>query len=178
MQDRRKSLLVRADFVLGKGQALDRRTYKRWRRILRDALPGLLGCERRCPKAEKVRLRGVHAQGEAIFSGWVRIPILRRPGRKRLRMLKERLRRRLEANLLLIAGQVVKLGVRRCRGAAVAQGPVPQPVAEEGRVEIGPTSPPLPLVTRDAATDQPRAEQPVANQAEGAASSPPPGQAA
>jgi hypothetical protein len=114
MQARRKSLLVRADFVLGTHQGGDRRTYKRWRRIFRDALPRLLGCERRCQKAEKVRLR--KADGEAWFSGWVRIPIERSPGRKRVRKFKDRLRRRLEANLLPIDGKVVKIGVRRCRG--------------------------------------------------------------
>jgi hypothetical protein len=34
--------------------------------------------------------------------------------------LKEKLRRRLEANLLPLDGQVVKLGVRRCRGKVAA----------------------------------------------------------
>ncbi len=118
METRRKSLLVRADFVLGKHQGGDERTFRRWRGILRDALPRLLGCERRCRRAERVRLRGVDGEGEARFSGWVRIPIQRRPGRKRVRKFKDRLRRRLEANLLPIDGQVVKLGVGRCRGAA------------------------------------------------------------
>ena len=122
MEPRRKSLLVRADFVLGKRQGGDERTYKRWRRILRDALPRLLGCERRCPKAERVRLReqASEGEGEGRFSGWLRIAIQRRPGRKRLRKFEERLRRRLEANLLPIDGQVVKVGVRRCRDRALA----------------------------------------------------------
>jgi hypothetical protein len=111
-----KSLLVRADFVLGKGQAGDGRAYKRWRRILVDALPQLLGCERRCPRAERVRLRGSEP-GKARFSGWLRIPVERRPGRKRVRKIKERLRGRLEAGLLPIDGVLVKLGVRRCRRA-------------------------------------------------------------
>jgi len=94
LQGKPKSILVRADFVLGQRQGVDRRTFKRWRRILLDALPGLLGCERRCPRAERVRLRS--AEEGLSFSGWLRIPVQRRPGRKRARKLKEKLRRRLE----------------------------------------------------------------------------------
>jgi hypothetical protein len=146
-------LLVRADIVLGKGRASDRRTYRRWRRILHDALPSLLGCERICPKAEKVRLRGVLGQGEASFSGWVRLTVQRRPGRKRVRKLLQRLRRRLEENLLLVGGQVVKFGVRRCRGKAVVQDvPVVQPVREEGQVEPGPIPSALPPVVVESTT--------------------------
>jgi hypothetical protein len=107
----RKSLLVRADFVLG--GAGERLMYKRWRRILIDALPRLLGCAGRCPKAERVRLRAGDA---ARFSGWLRIPIERRPSRRRLRKFKAQLRRRLEAGLAPIGGRVLKLGVRRCTG--------------------------------------------------------------
>jgi len=107
-----KNLLVRADFVLGRRQDADRRVFKRWRNILVDALPRLLGCEHRCSRAEKVRLRSI--EGEMRFSGWLRIPIQRRPGRKRVRKFKERLRSRLEASLRPIDGQVVKVGVRRC----------------------------------------------------------------
>jgi hypothetical protein len=121
----RKSLLVRADFVLGAGAPADRRTIKRWRGILKKALPGLLGCQRRCPEAVKVRLRG--AEGEPHFSGWLRIPVQRRPGRKRVRQLRERLRRRLEASLLPIGGSVVKLGVRRCRGEVLPMAAPPAP---------------------------------------------------
>jgi hypothetical protein len=123
---KRKSLLVRADFVLGK-QLGDRRTYKRWRGILVDALPRLLGCEHRCPRAERVRLRCV--ESGARFSGWVRIPIERRPGRKRLRKIKERLLVRLQTSLLPIDGSVVKLGVRRCR-AKVQENQAPLPMAD------------------------------------------------
>jgi hypothetical protein len=104
---------VRADFVLGHSPLGDRRTYKRWRGILRDVLPRLLGCERRCTRAEKVRLRSV--ADHPLFSAWLRIPIERRPGKKRMRKLRERLRNRLERSLLLIDGRVVKVGVRRCR---------------------------------------------------------------
>jgi hypothetical protein len=128
VNSKRKSLLVRADFVLGQHQAGDRRTYKRWRGILVDALPRLLGCERRCPRAEKVRLRSV--EGGARFSGWLRIPVERRPGRKRLRKFKERLLGRLETNLLPIDGRVVKVGVRRCRGKS------PEGVREPAAVAV------------------------------------------
>jgi hypothetical protein len=112
----RKSLLVRADFALGKHPGGDARVYKNWRRILRDALPQLMGCVGRCLRAEKVRLRS--ATGEARFTGWVRIPVERHPGRKRVRKLKERLRGRLESGLLPIDGVVLKLGIRRCRRKA------------------------------------------------------------
>jgi hypothetical protein len=129
-------LLVRADFVLGKGQAASERTYRRWRRILRDALPRLLGCERRCPKAERVRLH--HGEGEGRFSGWLRIVIQRRPSRRRLRKFRDRLRRRLETNLLPIEGQVVKVGVRRCREPA---GTVARPAVTEAVQETVMESP-------------------------------------
>jgi len=62
----RKSLLIRANFVLGKHQVADRLTYLRWRRVLVEALPILLGCARRCPHAERVRLH--RNEGEARFS--------------------------------------------------------------------------------------------------------------
>jgi hypothetical protein len=118
VEENRKSLLVRADFVLGHSPESDRRTYKRWRGILRDVLPRLLGCERRCPRAEKVRLRSV--ADHPLYSAWLRIPIERRPDKKRVRKLTERLRTRLERSLLLIDGSVVKLRVRRCRPRAEA----------------------------------------------------------
>lgn len=127
MSSNSKNLLVRADFVLGKTRGGDRRVFKRWRNILMDALPRLLGCERRCSRAEKVRLRSV--EGEMRFSGWLRIAVQRRPGRKRIRKFKERLRARLESSLLPIDGQVVKVGVRRSRvkaaHSAVADVPAP-----------------------------------------------------
>jgi hypothetical protein len=113
VQENRKSLLVRADFVLGHSQPGDRRTYKRWRGILHEVLPRLMGCERRSARAEKVRLRSV--EDHPLYSAWIRIPIERRPSKKRLRKLVERLRSRLERNLRLVDGQVVKMRVRRCR---------------------------------------------------------------
>jgi hypothetical protein len=125
-------LLVRADFVLGEHRAGDRLTYKRWRRILTDALPRLLGCADRSPRAERVRLHGGEGQGQ--FVGWVRIPIERRPSRKRVRKFKAKLRGRLEASLLPIDGRVLKVGVRRCRA-----WPVPAPVlaVPPGQAEAG-----------------------------------------
>ena len=105
-----KSLLVRADFVLGNRSGGNRLSCKRWRRLLADVLPRLMGCVRRCPRAV-VRLH--EGEGEAKYTGWLRIPIERRPSRKRLRRLKANWRARLEAGLLLIDGRVLKLGVRR-----------------------------------------------------------------
>jgi hypothetical protein len=119
----RKTLLVRADFVLGRHQAADRPAYRRWRRILIEALPRLLGCADRCPRAERVRLH--KGEGEGRFSGWLRIPVERRPGRKRVRKFKAKLRGRLEAGLLPIDGAVVKFGVRRCRGRGRPTPPTP-----------------------------------------------------
>jgi hypothetical protein len=117
-------LLVRADFVLKSDTITDRRVYKRWRRIFIDALPRLLGCEHRCPQAERVRL---HIPGEeGRFTAWLRIPIQRRPSRRRIRKFKARLRARLEAGLLP-PGRVLKVGVRRCRPRAVEVAP-PAPV--------------------------------------------------
>jgi hypothetical protein len=123
-----KSLLVRADFVLGNRLGGGRVMCKRWRRVLTDALPRLMGCARRCPKA-KVRL--YEGEGEARFSGWLRIPVRRRPGRRRLRALKKKLFERLGAGLLPVDGRVLKLGVRRCRPRAVAEVlPLPVPPVE------------------------------------------------
>jgi hypothetical protein len=106
-----KSLLVRADFVLGKGG--DGLVYHRWRRILAEALPRLLGCERRSPRAERIRLH--EPEGDGRFTGWVRIPIERRPSRRRLRKFRDKLRRRLESSLQPLDGRVLKVGVRRLR---------------------------------------------------------------
>jgi hypothetical protein len=107
-----KSLLVRADFVLGNRRGGDRLMCKRWRRALADALPRLLGCADRRPL---VRVRLHEGEGEARFTGWLRIPIERRPSRRRLRKFKAKLRARLEAGLLPVDGEVLKLGVRRCQ---------------------------------------------------------------
>jgi hypothetical protein len=128
----RKSLLVRADFVLGRGRGGDRLVYRRWRRVLTDALPRLLGCADRTPHAERVCLHKV--EGEGRFTGWVRLPVERHPKRRRLRKFRNALRERLGAGLLPIDGQVVKVGVRRCRARLVKPVlPVadvqPQPIA-------------------------------------------------
>lgn len=117
-----KSLLVRADFALGDGSGTDRRTLKRWRRILGDVLPVLMGCANRSPKAERVRLRT--GPDGCWFSVWVRLPIERRPSRRRLRKLKAKLRARLEVGLGPVAGRVLKLGVRRIR-PRVPAAPLP-----------------------------------------------------
>jgi hypothetical protein len=109
----RKNLLVRADFILGKNTSAHRLVYHRWRRILIEALPHLLRCAHRCPRAEHVCLHQGEAEGR--FSAWLRIPIQRRPSRQRLRQLKAKLRSRLEAGLKPLQGEVLKLGVRRCR---------------------------------------------------------------
>lgn len=112
MNTARKRLIVRADFVLGNRPGGGRLACKRWRRVLADALPRLLGCARRCPRAEVSLHEG---EGEAYYSGWLRIPIERRPSRRRLRQMKAKLRARLEAGLLPVDGRVLKLGVRRCQ---------------------------------------------------------------
>src|SRR5262245_56394038 len=122
-----KSLLVRADFVLGNRRGGDRLTCKRWRRALAAALPGLLGCADRRPA---VRVRLHEGEGEARFSGWLRIPIERRPSRRRLCRFKAKLLTRLEAGLRPIDGEVIKLGVRRCaarRPGTAAQPSLPFP---------------------------------------------------
>jgi hypothetical protein len=113
VQTQNKHLLVRADLVLGTGQGGDRRTLNTWRRILAEALPQLMGCKDRCPAGARVRLHKGHGEGK--YSAWLRIPIERRPSRRRLRKLKARLRGRLEAGLLPVGGKVLKVGVRRCR---------------------------------------------------------------
>lgn len=108
-----KYLLVRADFALGKGSAADKAVYRRWRRILRDALPQLLGYGQRCPQAEYVCLHKGPEAGR--YSAWLRLPIQRRPSRRRARKLKTKLRGRLELGLQPLGGTVLKLGLRRCR---------------------------------------------------------------
>lgn len=115
-----KALLVRADFVLANRAGGGRLSCKRWRRALAQALPRLMGCARRCPEAV-VRLHD--GEGEASYTAWLRIPVARRPGRRRLRAFKAKLRARLEAALLPIEGRVLKLGVRRRRPAPLVVGP-------------------------------------------------------
>lgn len=107
-----KSLLVRADFRLSRKEAVDRLAYYRWRRVFIEALPRLLGCAVRCPSAERVCL---HKGEEVKFSAWLRIPIERRPNRQQLRRLKVKLHGRLESGLKVVGGEVLKLGVRRCK---------------------------------------------------------------
>jgi hypothetical protein len=115
-----KQLLIRADFALGNRPGGDRLSCKRWRRLLTDALPGLMGCAHRCPKAT-VRLHD--GDSEASYTGWLRIPIHRRPSKKRVRRFKAKLRARLESGLLPVDGRVLKLGVRRL-GARRAAAPL------------------------------------------------------
>src|SRR5262245_45464712 len=110
MSFQHKRLLVRADFVLANRPGGDRLSCKRWRRLLADALPRLLGCAHRCPRAV-VRLHD--GEGEARYTAWLRLPVERRPSRKRLRKFKAKLRARLEAGLLPIDGRVLKVGARR-----------------------------------------------------------------
>ena len=112
MQTDQKSLLVRADFLLGKCQNAGRVVYHRWRKILIDALPRLLGCARRCPQAERVCL---HRGEEGRYSAWLRIPVSRRPGRSFVHKLETKLKERLQAGLQPIQGEVLKVRIRRCQ---------------------------------------------------------------
>jgi hypothetical protein len=137
-----KSLLIRADFILGHGQGANRRICKRWRSILVDALPRLLGCQRRSPEAERVRLRSGE---EARYTAWLRLPVERRPGRKRLRRLKTKLRGRLESALLPIDGRILKVGVRRCRVQAMQ--------SEPGALPASPCSSLAPYEEREGSSD-------------------------
>lgn len=107
----RKSLLVRADFVLGKDRPADRLAYRRWRRILAAALPSLLGYRRLCPTAEHVCLHDGEQEGH--FTAWLRLPVRRRPSRRWVRHLAAKLYRRLEDALRPIHGEVLKVGIRR-----------------------------------------------------------------
>ena len=140
MDTPRNSLLIRADFVLGERDGGERIAYKRWRRILSEALPHLMGCARHAPKAERVRLHD--GEAPAIFSGWVRVPTQRRPGLERVRKFRAKVRSRLEAALRPIDGRVLSLGVRRCRDVRRA-GPVQQTlpfVAFRAEPELGTTA--------------------------------------
>src|SRR5262249_41457681 len=106
----RKSLLLRADFTLDRSRGGDRLIFKRWRRVLADALPRLMGCADRCSRVV-LRLREGEEQGR--FSLWMRLPIDRFPARERLRKLQEKLRARLESVLLAVGGDIVKFVLRR-----------------------------------------------------------------
>jgi hypothetical protein len=108
----RKSLLVRADFALDRSRGGDRLTFKRWRRVLAGALPRLMGFGDHCTRAV---LRLHEGPEEGRFSLWLRLPVSRRPSRKRLGKIKAKLRDRLESVLLPVGGDVIKLGVRRCQ---------------------------------------------------------------
>lgn len=129
------TLLVRADFTLDRSRGGDRLTFKRWRRVLAAALLRLMGFAD-CRAA----LRLHHGDEEGRYSFWLRLPVERRPGRKRLARIREKLRDRLESVLLPVGGEVVKLGVRRCRPRLVlrlvpADAPLRlAPLEEVGRV--------------------------------------------
>jgi hypothetical protein len=155
-----KNLLVRADFVLGHSQGGDRPAYHRWRRVLIDALPQLLGCSRRCERAERVRLH--KGEGQGRFVAWLRIPVERRPGRKRLRKLKSKLLARLQSSLRPLDGTVIKLGVRRQRRRQPVltlpqDGPVQQqlPFAERPQEADTVLALPAPAAVAEAATPAP-----------------------
>ena len=63
----------------------------------------------------RTRVRLHEGEEEGRFSMWLRLPISRRPGRKRLAKIKAKLFDRLESVLLPVGGDVIKLGVRRCQ---------------------------------------------------------------
>jgi hypothetical protein len=120
----RKSLLVRADFVLGKDRPADRLSYRRWRKILTAALPSLLGYSRLCPTAEHVCLHDGEQEGH--FTAWLRLPVRRRPSRRSVRQLAGKLYRRLEAGLRPIHGEVLKVGIRRQFEGTAKTVPAPE----------------------------------------------------
>jgi hypothetical protein len=107
-----KSLLVRADFMIGISQNVDRIIYHRWRRIMIDALPRLLGCSRICPKAERVCLHKGQTVGR--YSAWLRIPVQRQRQRSFVQRLETRLTERLESGLKPVQGEVISVRARRC----------------------------------------------------------------
>ncbi len=84
------SMLIRADFVIGEHNHPSAAVCRRWRRVFMLALPRLLGCADRCGTAERISLHSGEVAGS--FTGWVRIPIQRRLGRKQLTRLKRKLR--------------------------------------------------------------------------------------
>src|SRR5215204_1112997 len=91
------NLLVRADFVLDKSRGGDRLTFKRWRRGLAEALPGLMGF----PNSRAV-VQLHHGEVEGRYSAWLRVPVRLLPKRKRVGKIKARLRGRLESALLAV----------------------------------------------------------------------------
>jgi hypothetical protein len=103
-------LLARADFVLDRSRGGDRLTFKRWRRGLAEALPGLMGFP-----GVRARVRLRHGEEQGRYSVWLRLPARRLPNHKGLGKVKARLRGRLDAALLAVGGDVVKFGVRRCK---------------------------------------------------------------
>ena len=135
MTHKRKSLLVRADFVLGKDRPADRLSYRRWRKILIAALPSLLGFSRVCPTAEHVCLHDGEQEGH--FTAWLRLPVRRRPSRRLVRQFAAKLYRRLEAGLRPVHGEVLKIGIRRQIAGGEKAAPTPEfmplfePVATE-----------------------------------------------
>lgn len=157
----RKSLLVRADFVLGRGLPVDRLSYRRWRKVLGHALPTLVGFARRCPRAEHVCLHDGDQEGH--FTAWFRIPVRRQPNRKWVRKLAARLYQRFEEALRPIHGELMKIGIRRQvegratpspapefmplftdREETVAKNPTTTPVAEMAQEPL-----PAPLLTKE-----------------------------
>jgi hypothetical protein len=104
------SLLVRADFVLDRSRGGDQLTFKRWRRGLAEAIPGLMGFP---DIRAKVRLH--HGEEQGRYSVWLRLPARRLPNRKGLGKVRVRLRERLDSALLAVSGDVIKFGVRRCK---------------------------------------------------------------
>jgi hypothetical protein len=62
MGNPRKSLLVRADFILDRSRGGSALVFKRWRRVLAEALPRLMGLGNRCSRAV-VRLHRGEEQG-------------------------------------------------------------------------------------------------------------------
>jgi hypothetical protein len=128
------SLLVRADFVLDRSRGGDRLTFKRWRRGLAAALPALMGF----PESRAlVWLRQGEEQGR--YSVWLRVPVEALPKRKRLARIKAALLGRLEAALLAVGGDVIKLGVRRSRPRHELRLVAPEPV----QLQIAPAEPEL-----------------------------------
>lgn len=115
MGNPRKSLLVRADFILDRSRGGSALVFKRWRRVLAESLPRLMGLGNRCSRA-RVRLHRGEEQGR--FSAWLRIPVRRHPGRNGFRKIRQKLHEKLEAVLLAVGGEVIRFGVRRCRPKA------------------------------------------------------------
>jgi hypothetical protein len=133
MRTRHKTLLVRFDFILDRSRGGDRLVFKRWRRVLAAALPGLMGLSRCCPRAV-LRLR--HGEEQGRFSGWLRIPVERHPGLDRLRRIREKLQEKLESVLIAVGGEVLKVVVRRLRPRTALSLAVPPVGGVEDRPAI------------------------------------------